>query len=216
MKDSVRIRDPLLPIDFIVTGLLGLVVVMVLFFTGLTIFGRGSTFGVGEPDLCLDTRLGMSFYGPEQYKAYPLIAGLATGATAVPNSASICADATTRIHIYYAATGLPSTAFFVGALVVVFALIKVARRLGVFAMPVVRMARVLGWYLIVGTLAATVVEATAKAGLFHQLVPGQDEMSAIEFVHLDIPVLIIGFGIITVARVLRIASGMQREIDATV
>jgi hypothetical protein len=206
--------DVLLPIDFIVTGLLGLAAVAILFFVGAAVFGSGSVYGIGESTLCLETRAGMSSGVPAQY-AHPLVPGVASGSTVEPVRVSICAPATRGIHLYYAAEAVPAHLFAIGVLAVLYVLIKVARR-GLFTKAVVRMVRALGWYLTLGTLAVTVLEAMATAGLFHDLVPGQSGVEATAFLHVDLTLLITGIGIVTLARVLRVAARMQREIDATV
>jgi hypothetical protein len=76
---------------------------------------------------------------------------------------------------------------------------------------------ILGWWLLAGGLVSTVAEAFARVNLLSQLATwyvnwGQWPVAW----SVSWPVVFIGLGLITFARIMRISAGMRADLERTV
>lgn len=214
-------RDPLAPIEFVVTvtvALLGFLLAF-LFFNAAT--GRGSF----SSSHCVSITNGTAAYLDSATAS--ITPGYETpgeiGPGAIPSGAQVTAEtllvcakhpsggqvAWLRLH------DVPGAVFGIATLVLVLRLIRRARRLGFFTLPVSRGLQGLGWYLIVGSLVVDACAGIAKSRFLVSVLPGYNGMGGLN-PNLPWSLLITGAGIVTLGRVMARAVLMQEELDTTV
>jgi len=144
--------------------------------------------------------------------------GLSPAVRATWTTASLCtAHPTAGQALAFAVTLLPLGLLRLGALYLAMRLARTAARDGIYTARFARLVLILGWWLLAGGLAATVAEAFARMSLLGQLVtwhPGWGQWHLAWSV--SWPVVFIGLGLITFARVMRISAGMRADLEGTV
>jgi hypothetical protein len=76
---------------------------------------------------------------------------------------------------------------------------------------------ILGWWLLAGGLVATVAEAFARVNLPAQLVTWPVDWGQWTVAwSVSWPVVLIGLGLITFARIMRTSAGMRADLEGTV
>jgi hypothetical protein len=91
------------------------------------------------------------------------------------------------------------------------------RVLGVYTTQAARLVLALGWWLLAGGLVATVAEAFARVNLLSQLVTWNVDWGQWPVAWtVSWPVALIGLGLITFARIMRISAGMRADLEGTV
>jgi hypothetical protein len=208
MTKSARVRDPLAPLDA-VTGLL--VTVLVIVFAAGTVaavFTDGITFfDVNRDSICVETdgSLGSSSdLDAEDRESYGLRADVTTsaGRTRVCDPSPALAD-----RVLVGLTAIPTFAVFVGFLVLTRRIIKYARRHAVFSASLASRIERLGWFLLVGLIAAAAVEWVARIVLLGRLVP--HDASAADPLSVSVAGIIGAAGIISVGRIMARAAVMH-------
>ncbi len=120
-------------------------------------------------------------------------------------------------RVLYSLTVLPSVVFWCGVLLLLWRFIVVARRTGPFTLRIAGAMSRLGWFVIIGSAAAAVVQRLAVAQLLMSMArvpnPYADLLTAP--LHLPIPVLV-GAALLTFARIIGAGSAMDEEIRATI
>ena len=106
--------------------------------------------------------------------------------------------------------------FLIGFLVLTRRLISHARADGLFTEDVARRVGLIGAFVLVGSLFTAVASAISDGMVLCHARLGEPWGWGFVNFSLPVPLVIAGFGILTVARVLHIAVGMQHEIDATI
>ena len=114
----------------------------------------------------------------------------------------------------------PRTLLKLAVFVLVAWLLLVARRDGPFVPRVHRMLMVLGWFVIAGSVVASVVHGVAGAYFLASAVTvpvpvKADVLSALYGAVLSLPVLA-GCAVLTLARIMRAASLMRDDLEGTV
>jgi hypothetical protein len=144
--------------------------------------------------------------------------GLAPGVQATWNTASLCtAHPTAGQALAFTVTLLPLDLLRLGALYLAMRLARAAARDGIYTAQAARLVLIFGWWLLAGGLVATVAEAFARVNLLAQLVTWHvdwGQWSAAWSV--SWPVALIGLGLITFARIMRISAGMRADLEGTV
>ena len=146
------------------------------------------------------------------------VPGLAPGVRATWDTASLCtAHPTTGQYLAFAATLLPVDLLRLGALYLAMRLARTAARDGAYTAQFARLLLILGWWLLAGSLVATVAEGFARVNLLGQLSTWH-----VDWVHwptswsVSWPVVFIGLGLIIFARIMRISAGMRADLEGTV
>lgn len=199
-------RDPLRPIR---TGIYWL--------TRLVIVGAGflvhqSALGQGPVCVPVPVDLGRG----SSFRAASFL-GVARGSQAMrSNAITVCADHPgAALRMAGMLMSLPTLLLFLGFLLLIRRLLTAASRPGALYSPdTARRLRFLGWYLTAGAVAAGIIE-TAASGV---ALADQTSLSWFppgEF-HLSVSTLLVGLGLITVARVMRIGVTMREDLDGTV
>ncbi|MGD0700117.1 MAG: hypothetical protein ABSA02_09565 [Trebonia sp.] len=144
--------------------------------------------------------------------------GLAPGVQATWNTAFVCtAHPTVGQALAFAVTLLPIGLLRLGALYLAMRLARTAARDGIYTAQAARLVLILGWWLLAGGLLATVAEAFARMNLLSQLVTWNIDWGQWPVAwSIDWPVALIGLGLITFARTMRISAGMRADLEGTV
>src|SRR5262245_5190219 len=213
-----RTRDPLAPIDTTVSVLSwlvgGLLVLSVVFGVAAALGGPVSVLGFGNTEVCTTAKPGVVPFGDVSQDA---VVGLSDDASWVPDRLLICkSDPSVGLRLAASLMDAPTELLFIGFLILMRALIKQARRSGMFTTQVAARTRHLGWYILLGSLGAAAIEALAAGVVLQAAVRGQDWVDGIFTLHTSWSALLVGIGLITIGRVLRQAALMQDEVNATV
>jgi hypothetical protein len=96
-------------------------------------------------------------------------------------------------------------------------LARTAARDGLYTARFARLVLILGWWLLAGGLVATLTEAFARLNLLGQLVTWNVDWGQWPVAwSVSWPVVFIGLGLITFARIMRISAGMRADLEGTV
>ena len=149
----------------------------------------------------------------------PTIPGLRPGASALTVPSSVCVtQPSAGQRALSILTTLPSALLYLAIVVLVFRLLIVVRSLGPFVVPVVSRLRFLAWFLLIGSVAATVTQNIAAAEFLasavNQPVPvAGDALTGVS--HLWVP-LLGACALLTLARIMRTGARMQDDLAGTV
>ena len=171
--------------------------------------------GIGHGPACADVPLnGVPIEG-----SGPTIPGLHPGATALAAPTSVCVThPSASQRMLSILTTAPSAVLYLAIVVLVFRLLIVVRSLGPFVVPVVSRLRFLAWFLLIGSVAATVTQNIAAAEFLasavNQPVPvASDALSGVS--SLWVP-LLVACALLTLARIMRTGARMQDDLAGTV
>jgi len=144
--------------------------------------------------------------------------GLAPGVHATWTTAFLCtAHPTAGQALAFTVTLLPLDLFQLGALYLVMRLARAAARDGIYTAQAARLVLILGWWLLAGGLVATVAQAFARVNLLAQLVTWHVDWGQWPAAwSWESPVALIGLGLITFARIMRVSAGMRADLEGTV
>jgi hypothetical protein len=226
--DRASRTDPLRPID-LVTKVLAVLfaawLVATIVVTCAAVLGI-APHTVGLEDVCVTVRTGAVPFGSSEtgddvgtgstVNTFEVV-GLAPGATFIPASLSLCLDDPNAWRLVYLLTWFPTALILGGFLVLVRVLVSRARSGGLFTPGIARLTAVLGWYVVLGALVASLVEAVATAAIVGRAVPGRFSAGTVQYAW-DTPwtALLAGVGVLTIARVLHRATAMRQDLDATI
>jgi hypothetical protein len=144
--------------------------------------------------------------------------GLSPGVRATWTTASVCTSHPTAGQaVAFAVTLLPLGLLRLGALYLAMRLARTAARDGVYTARAARLVLIMGWWLLAGGLVATLTEAFARLNLLGQLVTWNVDWGQWPVAwSVSWPVVFIGLGLITFARIMRISAGMRADLEGTV
>ena len=203
------VRNPLEPLRSITRPLFVLVLACYVAVVVSTLIGQATLFGLGSSVVCVHAA----------NLAVPMNLPL-TGHGGMANSdgADLCVlYASSGEHVAAVLIGLPGPALFLGALFLLYRVLREAEQAGVFGDRVAGRLRVLGWYLIVGELAAMVITGAATAYFVasaSRIAP--DTSLGTDYWEWSLPTLLAGLGALTFARIMRVGTRMREDLDGTV
>jgi hypothetical protein len=192
--------------------------------TGIALIGLGSLafgatdisiLGVGRGPACVDAYLnGISMTGEG-----PTIIGLRPGASnGTGGTVPVCVQHPTAgqraLEILSTA---PNTVLYLAIVLLVLQLLLVVRRLGPFVVPVASRLRFLGWFVLIGSVAATVAQNLGAAYFLASAVsqPVPVVSDALNGSIVGIP-LLAACGLLTLSRIMRVGARMQDDLAGTV
>jgi hypothetical protein len=151
-----------------------------------------------------------------------VIQNMKTGTSQYPFQMNICAThPTTGQRMLVTLAQMPSTFFYLVILILLWYLVRAVRDGGPFALRVAGRLRFLGWFIFAGSLAVAALQAFAR-GLFiattltvHFSALG-DALGATVAALFNPTPLLIGCGLLTLARVIRVGAQMNDDIAGTV
>lgn len=105
----------------------------------------------------------------------------------------------------------------VGGSLLVVRLIRTANKVGLFAAEAARCTRELGWFLVVMSLVWPIGGRAGIGFVVAGAIPQQHWWSQITYgIPISFAVLLTGLGVLSFARILRLAVPLQTEADLTV
>lgn len=190
-------------------GLFGLVTVT-------TIWGSGSFGGFGDAQVCATSGQTLVSGASPPFLAHSLRPG---GYLSLNSPLQVCASHPGLWQrTLYTLTSLPSALIWVGVLLLLWRLIRVAARRGPLALEVAGTMRFLGWFILAGSLAAITLQGVANQLLMHTLLAGHTDLGDIVnalIAGLPVP-LLVGAGLLTFARIIRLGAALDEEIKGTI
>jgi hypothetical protein len=209
------VKDPLEPVAFAVHLVLWLTVTLVGLSIVGTIFWGGSLFGVGDREACVEMPSGIV---PVAERDNNIVMGVQDGVRSGTAIARMCAsDPTPGQRILNSLTKLPTFLVLIGALLLASRLVKAAGREGIFTMHMAGRLRVLGWFVLVGALGATLLEAQMRMWLANTMLK-EPRGWGVGLGDWDVPVMVLFLAavLISMARIMRISTAMREDLEGTV
>ncbi len=217
MKSS-RIDNTLAPLEFILSVATALVVLALLVILPATVLGSGSFLGIGDSSVCVVVPQGGA--GPiEGHGGVNSIhvVGLKPGISSVENQVRLCdfTPSTTQ-KLWSTLSELPDLCYTLGFLALAWLLTRAARRRGLFSPHVALGIGRLGLFVLLGSVAVGAVRWWAQWEIVRSMADHSSPARLLGAFHLHWSTFFIGFGLLTLGRVMSQSVQMQREIDSTV
>lgn len=124
----------------------------------------------------------------------------------------------TSLHLLDELSALPSALLLIGGLFLLHQLLKGAARDGVHTARTASRFRLLGWWLLLGSLLSELVESNLKAAVLAELTTNH-ELTAGSWLGLwSAPYLLVltGLGLLTFARITRAGAAMREDLEGVV
>ena len=202
------------PLDSVTTFFGTLMIIAALVGVAFLVFGSGS-FGGVPGNVCVTqpgTQYGDSGWDTSFATARP------GHSISIIGSLQVCADhATLGEQALGVLAALPAVLFWGGLLFLLWRTMVTARRDGPFTPRVAAAVRRLGWFIIIGSIAAAVVHLIAIDALLTIMTKIDDNPYPdliLVPLHLPIPVLT-GAALLTFARILKAGAAMDAELQGT-
>ncbi len=175
-----------------------------------------SVFGFGRGPVCADVPdNGLWISGGQ-----PAVAHLRPGASAGLGQLVLCASHPTAAQrVLFTLTQAPAVVGYLAVLVLLWLLLRTIRTTGPFAVHVADRLRFLGWFVLAGSLLVMAGRSVALSALTSTLVAGPvpvaDNVTSVISGGIFLP-LLIGCGLLTLARVTRVGAQMSEDLAGTV
>jgi hypothetical protein len=211
----MKVRNPIEPVATMVHLLVAFVAVLIGLGVVATIFGSGSMFGIGSPEVCVEARNGIV---PVPQSGADVVLGANDDIRSSVRVVILCAEAPTIGQRILGILGqLPTFLVFVGALAFAVRLFRVIRRHGIFTTNAADGLRMTGWFVLVGHLVGTLIESVARfwltGSMIDEPVPGLAWLGDWD---VSLLALFLGVVLISFARIMRVSTAMREELDGTV
>ena len=212
-----REKDPLAPLEMGVQVLLGMLVVLGVLLAGSVVLGGNPAFaGVSASEVCVETLPGegVGYGGTGGGGDRPI--GLYDDVRWFPREIEICdtepSAGTIALGITRAFIGPIGG---IGALLLLWWVVRRARREGVFGDDIPRGLRVLGCYLVAWALVGWLAGGLVDALLLRKMA---DTTDGFVFSWPEFPLvsLLLGLAMLTLARVMSQAVALREDSDATI
>jgi hypothetical protein len=185
-----------------------------------TLVGTGTLGGLGHALVCATDP---NISGSSGASPFTGVYAARPGAALQPPDAPLSACAIHPgfgQHLLYSLMTIPQILLWAGILLLLWRLLVVARRGGPFTVRVAAAMRLLGWYIVAGSVLAAAIEQLATVLLLGSLVAPQPEgigSVAVAALRALVPVpALAGAALLTFARILRLGAAMDDEIQGTV
>ncbi|HEY4460820.1 MAG TPA: DUF2975 domain-containing protein [Pseudonocardiaceae bacterium] len=174
-----------------------------------TVIGHANLFGLGQNSVCVDA----------PNLAYPMTPTLpGPGVSVNSDGATLCVHpASATQHALAVVIGILGPALFLGALFLLYRVLREAEYGGVFGDRVAGRLRTLGIFLVAAPLVAMVLKGSATAyyvASVSRVEAGQP--FGVTFWQWPLPTLLAGLGALTFARIMRVGARMREDLDGTV
>jgi hypothetical protein len=215
-KAAAERRRATEPLATITLTLVGLMFALLLLGVVASILGHGSVGGFGDAQVCATNSRTVVSNGHPPSLAHSVRPG---AYLSLSSPVQVCADHPgAGQRVLYTLTQLPSALVWVVALLLLWRLMRVAARRGPLAIEVAAAMRFLGWFVLIGSVAAILLQGLANQLLLDTMVVHESDVAGIvgALLHgLPIPVLV-GAGLLTFARIIRIGAALDEEIKGTI
>ena len=210
----MRQRSPLEPAATWVHVFLALVGAFVALGVIATVFGSGSVFGIGSPDICVEAENGRVVVPQSESN---VVQGAENGVRSLPATVRICVESpTVEQRLLSVLSQAPTFLVFVGALLLAARLIRGATREGIFTQTVTKRLRTLGWFVLAGEVVATFVEAQARNWLTNTMTVDRDIAFTVNDWNVPLMALFLGAVLISMSRIMRVSTTMREDFEGTV
>lgn len=210
--------DALAPIETAVNFICVLLLVLFALVVPAALFSSGSVLGLGDSEACASTRTGLvPYFVADGARPSEGVEGLRSTGRSYPERLTICNRAPSGlVESAHVADSSTDFVLLAGFLLLTRRLIRTARDNGLFTAPVASRTRTLGWFLLLGSLVAAGVGAVARGIVVSSVVRGVSWTDAWLDFRASPTLILVGIGVLTVARVLRNAAALQEDVDATI
>jgi hypothetical protein len=210
MKKVGKNRNPLEPLASFTGLLMGSLVVGFGIAILTTLFGSGSILGWGHTRyMCVDDT-GMS--GGDTKGSLGFIRPHA-GVDVNSAGLRLCTHSpNTTQRWWYTLQNLPATVTVLAVTVTIYLILRHAERHGLYAPGVASRIRFLGWFLIADSVLRPTVELISKRRLWASLA---DSSAPIQW-NVAWTLLFAGLALLSLARIMRVGSGMREELQGVV
>ncbi|AZP18208.1 hypothetical protein ACIGMX_23160 [Streptomyces aquilus] len=130
-----------------------------------------------------------------------------------------CADSPSMsLHLMDEFSTLPSAVLLIGGLFLLHQLLKGAARDGIYTTRTASRMRVLGWWLLAGSVVAELIESNLKAAVLAELTTVETFSAASWLEMWSTPYLLIltGLGLLTFARITSAGAAMREDLEGVV
>jgi len=202
------------PLESVTKFFGALMIIAALVGVAFLVFGSGGTYG-GLPGAVCVTNPGTEYGGDWSTSAVTARPG---HSISIIGSLEVCADhSTLGEQTLNLVAVLPGVLFWGGVLFLLWRMMVTARRNRPFTPRVAAAVRRLGWFIIIGSTTAAVVNLTAVDTLLMIMTKIDNPFPNLILVplHLPVPVLT-GAALLTFARIVEDGAAMDAEIQATI
>jgi hypothetical protein len=211
--DMNDVSRALKPLEVVVTALGGLMVFLTLVMIPLIVFGSGSFLGFGNDEVCVSLGADAAADLTQGHNALH-VAGAADGVSAAADGIALCqSDPTPREQFLDAGNQGVAFLFVAGLLLLLWLALRDGRQRGLFVEPFARRLGGLGLYVLLGELVVSIVHAWTRWQLTESMVPNGSASGSWSY---SWTALLVGFGLITICRVMSLTVPMRAELDATI
>lgn len=212
-----RVRNPMEPMSTAVTAILTLAAGL----TGMGLLGGlfvgGVRFlGIGDKSVCVTDKTTTVGAGEAPATGVSPSPGATVDLSAHPD---YCTESPGLLQsLLDAATQLVPFVFIVGALLLLFQLIRGAERDGLYTTQTAERLHRLGWWLLAGSVLVAIAVSTAEKALIDSLSRDGDGSVISGLWSWDVPFMAIltGLGVLSFARIMRVGVTMREDLDGTV
>jgi Protein of unknown function (DUF2975) len=198
------------PFERVIAFFGGLLLVGLVFQVGYFASGEESLFGFGAPEVCVSS----SPFQLDHYQGHVRGPELPDGRRISVSEVDVCrTDPTTGERILSSIDQGAASLFGAGVLLLLWRMLRRGRHEGVFVDAFARRVSRLGLYVLLGAAAVNVVRTWAEWQLLKSLMPVGAHPGTW---HVSFTPLVLGFGLITVGRLMAATVPMREELDATV
>ncbi|MFC8344332.1 DUF2975 domain-containing protein [Streptomyces sp. NPDC057280] len=130
-----------------------------------------------------------------------------------------CADSpSTSLHLLDELSTLPSSLLLIGGLFLLHQLLKGAARDGIYTARTASRLRVLGWWLLAGSVVAELIESNLKAALLAELTTSSSFSAGAWLGMWSAPYMAVftGLGLLTFARITSAGAAMREDLEGVV
>lgn len=196
----------------------GVLLVVTVAAAAFTVAGPGSLGGFGDARICATQP--RTVYSGGEWPSHLGIAARPGASVSINGTLQACA-----LHpgfgqrVLYTLMSLPGALVWGSVLLLLWLLIRQARRTGPFTAQVAVAMRRLGWLILAGSAAAAAVQGFALDQLLNTMLAAHDHFGDVlgEPIRALLPVPVLaGAALLTFARIISLGTEMDAEIQATV
>jgi hypothetical protein len=211
-------RDPLEPMATVVT-VLCVAVSVFLMLRAYAAIRVGGAFGWGDGSVCAIDPTAEGSFGQDGGVMGNLLSQLFGPKPGISLSfiPRYCADSPgAGTRVLSTLTVLPFSALYVGALVLLYRLIRAARKDGPYTARTAGLLRVLGWYLAAGSILCHIAQSAAGSALLSSL--SHSDKPALWNIADGFPGLAVltGIGLLSFARIIRAGAAMREDLEGVI
>lgn len=211
-----QVTEPLGRVTTIFGGLL-IALMAVSAVAAITGFGSFGGFGAGATICATQPGTGGGTGGALGYPGLAARPGVSLSVYGMPQACALRPSISQRI--LYTLTDLPGLLVWGAVLLLIWLVIRQARRTGPFTVPVAVTMRRLGWLIIAGSAAAAALQGFAKDQLLNTMLVAHNDFGDVltQPIHALVPVpLLAGAALLTFARIISLGARMDDDLKGTV